>query len=357
MNVANRDSMLADWSAMCDQLRAFGHAALQEADSLDRAEGLRHALRFLAHLADQHIEFADPARPEFRSITSATRKFYGDGTDVDYLSACIDPAHAYRITGTRGSTPHLSIIVYRSGLADRIAGNLVDTEFVRPDGGFEITLATEPFTGPGIVLDARCNEVVVRQYHKDRGSERSATVRIERIGDPAPPRAPLDPAWMGRAIERCTKGLGLSLRRLDAIRDALAARPNRLEDADSVGLMGAFYGTSANRYAIGWFDLDPDSGDALEFRLPRVGAKYVGVQLFNRWFESLEFRDHVTSLNDAQLRRDADGWATVTIGGEPGTANRIDPCGHRQGLMLVRFLELDAGAVPPALDCRVVRQR
>lgn len=342
---------------MCDHLRAFGHAALREAEPLDRAEGLRHALRFLGHLADQHIEFADPVRPEFRPITSATRKFYGDGTDVDYFSACIGPEHSYRITGTRGTAPHLSVIVYRSGLADRIAGNLVDTDFVLPDGSFEITLSADPFTGPGIVLDARCNEVVIRQYHKDRGAERPATLRITRIGDAAPPRAPLDPAWMGRAIERCTKGLGLSLRRLEAIRSALSARPNRLDDADSVGLMGAFYGTTSNRYAIGWFDLDPTTGEALEIRLPPMGAAYVGVQLFNRWFESLESRDHVTSLNDAQLQRDADGWATVTIGGESGTANRIDPCGHRQGLMLVRFLELTTDAAPRRLECRIVRQR
>jgi hypothetical protein len=345
------DPLERSWESLCDELRDFGRHALRVGDSLDRAEGLRHALRFLGHLADTHVEFADPLRPEFRAITSATRKFYGDGTDVDYWSARIDPRHRYRIVGTRGTVPHRSVIVYRAGLTDRIAANLVDDEFgIGADGRFELQLSEQPFHGPGLRLDGRCNEVVLRQYHKDRASEVPAQARIERIGEAPGPRPPLDPAWLERALSTCGKGLGLSVRRLDALREALRARPNRLDDAESVGLTEAFYGTASNRYAIGWFDLAPH--EALRVELPTIDAAYVGVQVFNRWFESLEFRDRVTSLNDAQVHRDATGTATLTVGGPPGPVDRIDTCGHREGILLVRFLETRQPV--PALECRLV---
>jgi hypothetical protein len=326
------------WEELCDQLRAFGMEALRSEQPLDRIEGIRHALRFLGHMTDNNIEFADPLRPEFRRICTPTRKFYGDGVDVDYLQARIDPTQTYRICGTRGTAPHLSVIVYRTGLSDRIAGNIVDDAFeVRPDGTFELWLGPGQLPGPGIQLDDRCFEVVLRQYHKDRQSEQDGSFRIELVGDDPGPRSELDAQWLAKALSMCTKGLKIAPRRLADLRARLIGQPNTLLDSAKIGLTEMFFGTASNKYLIGWYQLGPE--EALELELPRVPAAYVGVQLYNRWFESFEFRDRVTSLNDRQLVYRNDGKALVTIGGQPGAVNWIDTCGHREGIIVIRFLE------------------
>jgi hypothetical protein len=344
--------MEQSWRAMCEQLQAFGQEALRAEHPIDRVEGLRHALRFLGHMTDNTIEHADPLRPQFRRICSPTRKFYGDCVDVDYFQAPIDPSRAYRIVGRRGTAPHVSILVYRSGAADRIAGNLVDHEFgVRDDGSFELWLGPDPGPGPGILLDARCFEVVLRQYHKDRSVEQDGVFEIQLVGPDPGPRPELRDDVLVRALSTCTRALEVAPRRLEALRARLLERPNVLVDSTRVGLTETFFGTASNKYLVGWFRLA--SGEAIEFDLPRVAAAYVGVQIFNRWFESLEYRDRVTSLNDRQLAYGDDDRARVTIGGPPGAPNRIDPCGHGEGVMIIRFLETDNAL--PDVACRHLR--
>ena len=340
------------WGALCDRLEAFGREALRAGNPLDRVEGLRHALRFLGHMTDNTIEYADPLRPQFRSICSPTRKFYGDCVDVDYLQAPIDPTRSYRIVGRRGTAPHVSVLVYRTGVADRIAGNLVDHEFgVRDDGSFELWLGPEPRPGPGILLDARCFEVVLRQYHKDRSVEQDGVFDIQLVGPDPGPRPQLSDDALAHAFRTCAKALEVAPRRLESLRARLLEQPNVLVDSTRVGLTETFFGTASNKYLVGWFRLAP--GEAVEFDLPRVAAAYVGVQVFNRWFESLEFRDRVTSLNDRQLVYGDDGRARVTIGGQAGAPNRIDTCGHEEGPMIIRFLETQSEL--PDVACRLVR--
>jgi hypothetical protein len=339
------------WEQMCDSLREFGRAALAQPDELDRSEGLRHTLRYLGHLADYGIEHADPARPELWKAVTLTRKFYGDGVDVDYFLAPIDGSRTYRIRGTRGTAPYLAFVVYRRGARGRVAGNLIDDDLIiGPDGSFELWLSPTPQDGPGVVTDDRCNEVVVRQYHKDRASEVDATFTIEVLDDDPGPRAPLDSAWLTKQLNGITRGLDVSLQRLDQYCAGLAKRPNVVRSSAEEGSED-FYGTSSNQYLNGWFRLG--DGEALQLRFPPTEQRYFSVQLFNRWFESLEHRDHVTSLNDAQLTYDADGSATVVIGGPDGAPNRLDPCGHREGIIVVRYLE--SPGTPPDVTATLVR--
>lgn len=335
--------MSTAWSALADQIRAFGEAATTRGDTLDQAEGLRHTLRFLGHLADYHLEHTDPLRPQFWRAITQTRKYYGDGVDVDYDTCRIDGTHTYRITGTPGTVPYLAFIVNRKGVGNRYAGNIViSEEHLRADGTFEIWLTQDLGDRAGVEIDDRCVEVVARQYHKDRAGEVPAEFSIERVGADLAPREPLDPTAVAAALGRIGHGLDVSLARLDALADALGREPNVVKTAGaSVG--AEFFGTTSNHYQIGWWDLDDD--EVLEMTFAPADARYFSVQLFNRWFESLEFRDHVTSLNDSQITAEANGEMVVRIGESDGLVNRLDPCGHRSGIIAVRFLE---GATNPS---------
>ena len=345
------NELAQNWDRLCDELREFGHEALAFADDIDQSEGIRHALRFLAHLADHEIEYADPTHPEFRRVLTATRKFYGDGVDIDYDSACISPDHTYRVCGTRGTIPYLAFLVNRRSKTDRIAGNLIDADLaIQPDGTFEFWLSKEPQEGPGVLLDDRCNEVVVRQYHHDRAAEIPVTYSIEVVESASPARPQLESDWLSQRLARIARGLEVAPARLRQLIDVLQREPNTCMDiTDALGT-NAFFGTESNQYRWVYFTLSDD--ESLEIRLPPVSARHVGVQIFNRWFESLEFRDHVTSLNDRQLTYDADGFATVRVGGPIDATNRLDATGHRQGFLVVRYLECRGNA--PIPTCTVV---
>lgn len=346
------DQLDKSWDELCNSLRELGNNALALDDPLDRAEGLRYTLRFLGHLADQHIEYADPLHPEFRRMTGHTRKFMGDGVDVDYLSATIDGKHTYRVRGTRGTAPYLGFLVYRVGRNDRIAGSLIDEELdIAADGSFELWVSPTRQDGPGLLTDDRCVELTMREYHKDRAGEVPATVEIEVVGE-VPPRPPLDPDWLDVKLGRVSAGLDVLTGRYLKTGERLARQPNELLPmADAA--TGEIYGTSSNKYVCGWFRLR--DGEALELRFPPPKARYFSVQLFNHWWESLESRDYVTSLNDAQLEYEDDGSVVVVVGGPEGARNRLDPCGHAEGAVAVRYLEgLDE---VPTVACRVLPAR
>ncbi|MGQ5690809.1 hypothetical protein ACSVIA_24435 [Rhodococcus erythropolis] len=336
-------AMSTAWSALADQIRAFGEAATTRGDSLDQAEGLRHTLRFLGHLADFHLEHTDPLRPQFWRAITQTRKYYGDGVDVDYDTCRIDGRYTYRITGTPGTVPYLAFIVNRKGLGNRFAGNIViGEEHLRADGTFEIWLAAHIGERPGLKIDEQCVEVVARQYHQDRSGEVPAEFTIERVGAAVPPREPLDTSAVTASLRRIGYGLDVSLKRLDGLVEEISRDPNVVKN--SSGSAGAeFFGTTSNQYQVGWWDLDDD--EVLEMTFAPADARYFSVQLFNRWFESLEFRDHVTSLNNSQITAEPSGEMVVHIGESDGPVNRLDPCGHRSGIILVRYLE---GATNPS---------
>ena len=335
MSITN-DRLAQSWSRMVSDLNAFGTSALEQSDPLDSAEGLRHSLRFLGHLTDYYIERADPLRPEFWSVMSPSRKFYGDGVDMVYDLAIIDGRQTYRIRGKVGSGPYLAFIVYRRG-AERFRGNIVITDSdVNDDGTFELLIGPDIGDALGISTDAESIEVVARQYFNDRSTETPATYEIERVGDLVGPRTPLDSETMAAALDRIGHALSVANRRLLSSAQRLSRTPNTITTERGTGA-SHFYGTTSNVYQWGWWKLDED--ETLQLHLPAVSSVYEGIQLLNVWMESLEYRDHCVTLNASEMKAESDGSFIVNVGEHPVGHNDLDTCGHREGIVLVRFLE------------------
>ena len=92
--------------------------------------------------------------------------------------------------------------------------------------------------------------------------------------------------------------------------------------------------------AFGTFDLKPD--EALILTLPDTQADYLGVQLASRWFVSLDYRTHISSLTRAQTRPDSDGAIRYVIAHkDPGVWNWLDPAGYKEGLIMIRWQGLE----------------
>ena len=84
-------------------------------------------------------------------------------------------------------------------------------------------------------------------------------------------------------------------------------------------------------------ELDPDEALVIEVRMT-VEPEYLGFHLSNLWGESLDYANHVASLNGFQARRDADGAVRYVVAHrDPGLANWVDTTGPPEGYLTVRW--------------------
>jgi hypothetical protein len=82
-------------------------------------------------------------------------------------------------------------------------------------------------------------------------------------------------------------------------------------------------------------------GESLEVTFEPPECAYWNIQLANVWAQSLDVRRQVW-LNGFSADLEADGTARFLIAAEdPGTGNWLDTCGHRHGLMHIRFVDSD----------------
>jgi hypothetical protein len=69
--------------------------------------------------------------------------------------------------------------------------------------------------------------------------------------------------------------------------------------------------------------------------------------LGDAWSRSLPFNERQTSLNNAQMKVDADGGIRVVISKkDPGVANWLDTTGRHEGTIVFRNYRAKQGVVP-----------
>ncbi|SFQ55740.1 DUF1214 domain-containing protein [Amycolatopsis rubida] len=352
------DEMLAAWGDLLSSMEGFAQWAAAGEHAVDRAEGLRHGLRYLGHLAEYLIEHNDPCRPEVTLANSPVRTLYGNSADCSYYMSRISPKREYRVWGQRGDAPLVSAQVHRYSGDTRVAGTFVVTDEVcDEDGNYEFYLSSDLRGRLGLTLDEGCGEVYFRHYSYRPGSETAPTFFVELLGEPAPPRPALDEATLARRIRLVAKGMRLVQPSLTSLVDALRKRPNQIVAAwdPEDPAFDFFYGATTQTYLGGWWDLRGTNGLEVTFRPPP--AAFVSIQIFNRWFEAMEYRDHVTNLNAAQMRPNEDGSFTVRIGGDPQPVNWLDAFEHEEGIVMIRYIlrRDEPGSGTPPAEVRVLR--
>jgi hypothetical protein len=345
----------AAFAALLDELRAaeaaFTSGARSDLDTLGRLEGYRHLTHLLGYAFDLYLE-GDPERPTFTPLASPTRKILGDNVDAAYAFAPLRGDRAYRIRGTRGNGRYLAFCVY-GGKPDgewstRVVANRSQRDIrFAPDGGFELVLAPEPRPGQWIRLkpDAVC--VIAREYFADPRAARPSRFAIEPL-DPTPPPPPLDDAALARRL----RAVATFVRETAAVVPLPAfPTPNVLGPPMPWSPSAPGWGTPDNVYALGAFRLALDEALVIEGRSPR--CTYWGVQLWNRFMQSLDARHHRVAVNGEQAVLGPDGRFRVVVAHrDPGVPNWLDTAGHREGLVFCRWLE--AETPPEAPTSRVV---
>ena len=176
--------------------------------------------------------------------------------------------------------------------------------------------------------------LLVRFTHSDWQTERIDPLYIERLDTDGSPPEPLTEADMAAAFQRASQ----SMYDRTASWIQLADRWWTMAPNNSVSTMRMTPGGLVGQYsAFGSFDLSDDGAMLIEFG--DTGAPYMGIQLGNRWFVSMDYENHTSTLNMHQLRcrNDPAKCYVIIAKNDPGVANWLDTTGHQEGLVFMRW--------------------
>jgi hypothetical protein len=345
------------WDEFCDLLRESAAVLRRDdlgLDTFDRAEGLRYLARLTQNGLLSFLENPGPRHPRFQVLPEHCG-FGLDNPDNVYASAGISAALDYRITGTRGTIAYLSFAAQNQNYARRAsitggAGHLDHTQLeVGRDGSFELIASQREHPGNWLRLAPDTGMILVRQTFADRSREVAADLRIECLGvDDGPP--PIEPALVpDQLLGAAMYAIGASAWFADWVAPWRAA-PNRLHfpDPEHHRLVG---GDPNIVFQLGYWALAPDEALVVEATPPR--CEYWNFQLGNIWAECLDKRRTIArSIASTTLEPDG-SFRLVVAHSDPGHSNWIDTCGHRHGIMGLRWVRAETH--PPA-TIRVVPQ-
>jgi hypothetical protein len=335
-------------------------------DETEVLEGFQHAIQMVSQVSELLIE-GDRERPRFSLIVSPARKLLGDNPDSIYQQAIVRGDRSYRIRGRRKEQCYISFTVHGTdptgGFGGPVLADVNDSDIrFEPDGSFELILSATEQPENWIPLDPDARMVIVRNYYKREPSAQNDTsvfveIQIEAL-DPVPPSPPITDDVLGARIEEATTMLRALTLGLRVFGTGPSPVPFVSDVPNTVGAPWSFRSSGQDVagavdifYSSGSFDLGPDDALVMEGTIPP--SRFTNVMLWNVQMQTLDYRTHRVSLNDAQITLESDGSYRIVISErDPGVANWLDTAGHRRGTIFWRFL-LPEGT-PEHPRCRVV---
>lgn len=274
-----------------------------------------------------------------RSATPYT-KVGLDNPDTLYFSARIRDDAEYVVTGRRGTTADLSFQILNgdyspADVPDSLSAFDDRDIDIAPDGTFELRFGpARAEAGKNyFALGPRASMLLVREVFSDWSSERTGSIRIQRVDriGAAPPVATKE--LVARRWEVAGKTLVQQLKTFLAFPEwfYLKLPVNTMtEPRLTPGGLATQY-SSAGHYELG-------DDQALIVTVPVSDAPYQGFQLGNMWYLSMDFINHQTSLTVDQARHDEDSKIRFVISERnPGVANWLECTGHRRGYLQIRW--------------------
>jgi hypothetical protein len=381
------------WDALVDGLRVLPGQILAQLppdernDPQVRQEVGRLVLEGLAQSTLDTIA-GDGDHPVFLPASNQVLNIGQPNADTIYRSARISPGGTYRLRGLRGS---LSVAMIgqsepnlgEGGSKPNHVGRLIydDINALHTDahGRFDVILsATRPagYTGDWWQLDPKANKLLLRMVSDDWAHEQDLTISIERLNHaveaPRPPAAVLE-ARLRRLPAQVT-----------AITSLLAGHVEKLRHEGYVNkLMGTDFaqlgGLKGQFYYEGDYDLPDGQALIVSAKLP-AKCRYYSIILTNEIYETTDWTDNESSLNDTQSVPDADGILRIVVTAkDPGVPNWLDTAGYPLGVIqgrwngcttqpiptiqevpfadLRHYLPADTPAVTPAQRDGIIRDR
>ncbi len=319
-----------------------------QADPQVRQEVARLALEALTSQGLDAIG-GDADAPEFLPVIGYLFNVGQPNADTIYRTARINGRASYRLRGTKGSLKLAIIAQAVPRNAETGTGRTqLDLSQVKVDkqGRFDVLLsAARPAGYKGEWWDLRpaANRLLFRQVSSDWAHEKAPVVTIERVDKPAG-----RPRRSAAELEKRLRGLPqmidtIALLFVDHVAklrsEGFINKVKILDVSSGGGLVGQFYYEGA-------YDLADDEALIVESAVPKV-CRYRSLILTNDIYETTDWYNNHSSLNDAQAPADSDGKLRIVISAaDPGVANWIDTAGHPTGLLQGRWMGCDSQPIP-----------
>ncbi len=306
------------------------------ANPVDRAESYRYLLLMTAYAVDAALLNSDPLEPMFSQPYRPHLLDWGAASpDSVYRRAMVREDRAYRVHGRIGNARYLSMDFRQSSPARTITGDELPTD---PDGNFEIFLGGPEREGCWWSMPPGATGILVREFFDDWLAAGKSRLRIECLDGTIAPR----PEHHANRVAAEFDMIGDWILE-GAIRFWTKESHRLAENPNAFGSDLSRSGTKLPDVYSGWWDLGPD--DALLIEMPDPGADFWGLQLASSLWHTLDYANRLTTINQRQAHRDADGeYRMVVSPGDPGLFNWLDTTGLQRGVLILRL----AGAAEPS---------
>lgn len=300
------------------------------------------------------VRFMTPPHHWFGRDVPGSR-WAGDSPDFCYRIVTAVHGNRYVLRGRascpRPPTSHYALMADNSA-APTILSLLDGLDIMMgSDGCFEITIGPEPADGRAnhIQTSPGAYQIWVRDALQDWVAQSPNLLSIEKIGAPA--RDPLSDDELARWMDRSIRdGIYYSYYMTAT---ATVKQPNAIMPVESSGAFGGM----ASQYSTGaMFQIEDD--EALILTTNPAGALFRNAVLTDVFMNSLDYREHTSSLNSEQMAPDEEGTFTYVLARrDPGVHNWLDPVGLRQTLFGHRWQSFAGGAAKeiPAIAGRLVK--
>jgi hypothetical protein len=291
--------------------------------------------------------------PYFVMSTGPYTKLGLDNPDTLYFHSYLRDDAEYVVTGQRGSTADLSFQVLKGDYSpvevpDSLSAFDDRAIEIGADGSFELRFGPgDPSArGPNYFrLGAGSSMLLVREVYSDWARERRGTISIRREDRAGLAPPPPDSEALAKRYGVAGKILLSRLRTFIAFPEWFYLN----EPVNTMTPPRATPGGLATQFSsAGHFELDQDQ--AMIVTVPAAGrdvAPYQGIQLGSRWYVSLDYISHQTSLTADQARTDPDGMLRFVISErDPGVANWLELTGRRRGYVQIRWQQLRRDLTP-----------
>ena len=347
-------------------------STLQEIDTrwcsaewnLHTSEDIVGAHRALMHILEASLVGffdQDPAHPDFRRITTPSRKLTGDNSDAIYFDAPISAEHAYVIRGNLHGAAYFSLTV-EEGTADGhmasgTAGILNDENMeTDSNGNFTLYLGGPKKQCNWLALTPDASRLTTRHYFEQAtpvacDPDREPRMHIECVTATGASKTPTD-ASVASGIRRVCNVIRSRTLEMPPLANSepppfVSLTPNEFPAPVKPGSFG-FAATDAH-YSMAPYFLGPDEALVITGRWP--DCRFANVCLWNRFQQTFDYRDRSVSLNRAQTVTDDTGNFRMVIAHEdPGLPNWLDTEGNPFGLVFWRMFLVEGDVATPTAE-------